>query len=95
MSSTIDDFNVISKLGNFTLWSLTLCLGEGSYSSVYHVVRKEDLANYALKKVNMGNLGEKEMQNAINEVRILASLKHPCVSSYKEAFVDEGSHSLW
>jgi NIMA (never in mitosis gene a)-related kinase 1/4/5 len=43
----------------------------------------------------MGSLGEKEMQNAINEVRIIASIKHPCVSSYKEAFTDESSHSLW
>lgn len=43
----------------------------------------------------MGTLGEKEKQNAINEVRILASIKHPCVSSYKEAFADESSHSLW
>ena len=66
-------------------------LGEGSYSSVYHVKRKEDGKDYALKKVNMGTLGDKEKQNAINEVRILASIKHPCVSSYKEAFVDEGS----
>lgn len=39
----------------------------------------------------MGNLGEKEKENAINEVRILASIKHPCVSSYKEAFIDEPS----
>ena len=72
-----------------------MVLGEGSYSSVYHVVRKEDLSNYALKKVNMFNLGEKEKDNAINEVRILASIKHPCVSSYKEAFIDESSQSLW
>ena len=44
---------------------------------------------YALKKVKFFNLGEKEKLNAINEVRILASVKHPCVSSYKEAFIDE------
>ncbi len=62
---------------------------------MYHVKRKEDGKDYALKKVNMGNLGDKEKQNAINEVRILASIKHPCVSSYKEAFVDEGSSALW
>jgi NIMA (never in mitosis gene a)-related kinase 1/4/5 len=75
--------------------SINSNVGEGSYSSVYHVRRKEDGLDYALKKVNMGSLGEKEKQNAINEVRILASIKHPCVSSYKEAFVDEGSQALW
>ena len=62
---------------------------------MYHVKRKEDGKDYALKKVNIGTLAEKEKQNAINEVRILASIKHPCVSSYKEAFVDEGSFALW
>ncbi len=35
-------------------------IGEGSYSSVYHVKRKEDGKDYALKKVNMGTLGDKE-----------------------------------
>ena len=58
---------------------------------MYHVQRKADGKDYALKKVNMGSLGDKEKINAINEVRILASIKHPCVSSYKEAFIDEGS----
>lgn len=39
--------------------------------------------DYALKKVKLGTLGEKEKINAINEVRILASIKHNCVISYK------------
>jgi serine/threonine protein kinase len=39
---------------------LTVSIGEGSYSSVYHVKRKEDGKDYALKKVNMGTLGDKE-----------------------------------
>jgi NIMA (never in mitosis gene a)-related kinase len=51
--------------------------------------------DYALKKVKLGSMSEKEKNNAINEVRLLASIKHPCVSSYKEAFIDESSQSLW
>jgi NIMA (never in mitosis gene a)-related kinase len=50
---------------------------------------------YALKKVNITNLSEKEQENALNEVRILASLKHKNVICYKEAFIDTGSSSLW
>jgi len=50
---------------------------------------------YALKKVKMLNLSEKEKENALNEVRILASISHPNVVSYKEAFIDESSSSLW
>jgi NIMA (never in mitosis gene a)-related kinase 1/4/5 len=43
----------------------------------------------------MENLNDKEKENAINEVRILASIKHPNVISYKEAFFDEPSSTLW
>ena len=50
-----------------------------------------DNKEYALKKVNMDSLNEKEKENSINEVRILASIKHPNIISYKEAFIDDAS----
>ena len=43
----------------------------------------------------MGGLSSKERENALNEIRILASIKHANVIGYKEAFVDEYSKSLW
>ena len=55
----------------------------------------EDNEVYALKKVKMLNLSDREKENALNEVRILASINHPNVISYKEAFIDEASSSLW
>ena len=42
----------------------------------------------------MGKLTEKEKSNALNEVRILASIDHPNVISYKEAFYEEKSSTL-
>jgi NIMA (never in mitosis gene a)-related kinase len=51
-----------------------LNIGEGAYSSVYHVRRHLDKEIYALKKVKMGKLSDKEKDNALNEVRILASI---------------------
>jgi NIMA (never in mitosis gene a)-related kinase len=51
----------------------------------------EDGEFYALKKVKLNHLSEKEKENAINEVRILASIKHKNVISYKEAFIDNAS----
>ncbi len=69
-------------------------LGEGSYSTVYKVKRKIDNQIYALKKVKLSNLNEKEKTNSLNEVRILASVKSKYVISYKEAFFDEKDSTL-
>jgi len=69
-------------------------LGEGSFSEVYRVKRKSDGTVYAMKKVKMGKLSGKEKENALNEVRILASVNHPNVIGYKEAFFEEGSNCL-
>ena len=72
-----------------------ILIGDGAYSNVFKVKRKEDDSIYALKKVKLQNLTAKEKDNAINEVRILASIKHPNVIQYKDAFIDESSKSLW
>jgi NIMA (never in mitosis gene a)-related kinase len=69
-------------------------LGEGAYSVVYKVRRLVDGNVYALKKVKLLNLSDKEKQNALNEVRILASVKSCYVVSYKEAFFDENESCL-
>lgn len=42
----------------------------------------------------MATLTEKERENALNEVRILASIDEPNVISYKEAFIDDPSSCL-
>ena len=43
----------------------------------------------------MMNFSDKEKYNALNEVRILASIRHPNVIMYKEAFLEEKTNSLW
>ena len=78
----MEDFQIISKLG------------EGAYSTVYKVMRILDRKIYALKKVKLLNLSDKEKENALNEVRILASVKSNYVVSYKEAFFDEKDRTL-
>jgi NIMA (never in mitosis gene a)-related kinase 1/4/5 len=74
---------------------LAWVIGEGSYSSVFQVKRLSDGEHYALKKVKMDELSEKEKTNALNEVRILASIRHPNIIQYREAFIDESSSTLW
>ena len=73
----MEGFHIINKIG------------EGAYSTVLKVTRAEDGNTYALKKVKLLKLNEKEKLNALNEVRILASVKSNFVISYKEAFFDE------
>ena len=78
----MDGFEILEKLG------------DGAYSVVYKVRRKEDSKIYALKKVTLNNLSQKEKENSLNEVRILASVKSTFVIAYKEAFIDESDQSL-
>ena len=42
-----------------------------------------------MKKVKLFDLKEKEKNNALNEVRILASFDDPNIISYKDAFIEE------
>lgn len=45
-------------------------------------------------QVKLGKLNEKEKENALNEVRILASIEHPNIVGYKEAFFEESTQTL-
>jgi NIMA (never in mitosis gene a)-related kinase len=78
----MDGFQILSKIG------------EGSYSTVLKVKRIKDGNIYALKRVKVRKLSDKEKENALNEIRILASVKDKHVISYKEAFFDEKDSSL-
>ena len=80
------------SLSNFTPLSK---LGEGSFSTVVKVRRKKDGKVYAMKQVPVTQLPEKDRESAVNEVRLLASIRHPNIISYKEAFIDEPSKVLW
>jgi NIMA (never in mitosis gene a)-related kinase len=44
--------------------------------------------------VKLAKLSEKEKDNAINEVRILASVQNLNVAGYKEAFMEQGTGTL-
>ena len=69
-------------------------IGKGAYSKVLKVTRRSDGQTYALKKVFMKGLSAKEKENALNEVRILASLESPYIIKYKEAFIEDNPSTL-
>ena len=78
----MDDFEIISKIG------------QGSFSSVFKVKRLIDNNIYALKKVNLNNLDEKQKNYALNEIRILASIKSNYIIKYKQSFFDNTDNTL-
>jgi NIMA (never in mitosis gene a)-related kinase 1/4/5 len=82
-NTTLEHFDIIKKIG------------DGSYSKVFQAKRIADNKLYALKIVRILQMNEKDRTNAINEVRILASIYHPNIISYKEAFFDKITSSLW
>ena len=68
--------------------------GKGAFSSVHLVIRKHDNLEYAMKRVKVSQLNEKEKENALNEIQILSSINHPNIIAYKEAFYDYESNTL-
>ena len=78
----MENFEIISKLGS------------GGFSKVYKVKRKIDNQIYALKKVQILNLSEKQKLSSLNEIRVLASIKNKYIINYKEAFLDEKDCTL-
>ena len=79
------------SLNNFILGKN---LGKGAFGNVCLVTRKEDKKVYAMKSINIGKLDNKEIEAGLNEIRILASLSHPNIIGYKEAFYDNNTRTL-
>jgi NIMA (never in mitosis gene a)-related kinase len=66
-------------------------LGKGSYGTVYKVQRLEDGGIYAMKETDLSRMGAKERQDAVNEIRVLGSMKHPNVVRHHETFLSGSS----
>ena len=69
-------------------------LGKGSFGRVSLVRKKMDKQIYALKQVNLINSPKNEIEAALNEIRLLASLNHPNIIGYKDSFYDNPSNTL-
>lgn len=59
------------------------------------MTHKQDGKKYALKALQLKETTtDREKNNALEEVRYLASIQHPNVIAYKAAFIDEATSSL-
>ena len=82
----------LSQLSDFEIMER---LGDGTYSCVYKAKRITTGEIWWIKKVKMYNLTDKERQNALNEVRILSSIKSKSIIACKEAFLESDLRYLW
>eukprot|EP00439_Symbiodinium_sp_Y106_P022455 s3659_g2.t1 len=64
-------------------------IGSGSYGKAVLVQDKESKL-YVMKIIDMSRMDPKQRKDAINEVRVLSSLKHPYIVSYRESYMSEG-----
>ena len=63
-------------------------LGKGSYGSVFRVKKLDNSKVYALKETNVRKMSQEERADAVNEIRLLASVQHQHIITYHEAFID-------
>ena len=82
------------SLSSLTDFEIGKTLGKGSFGMVCLVKRKFDGKTYAMKRIKIVQLSEKDKENALNEIRILASLSHKNIIGYKDAFFDQKSKTL-
>jgi NIMA (never in mitosis gene a)-related kinase len=62
-------------------------IGSGSFGKAI-LVKDPENRQYVLKAIDISRMDSKERRDAVNEVRVLSSLKHPYVVSYRESFLD-------
>lgn len=64
-------------------------IGQGSYGRCTLVQDREGKL-YVMKTIDISRMDGKQRKDAINEVKVLSSLKHPYIVSYRESFTEGG-----
>jgi len=71
-------------------------LGSGSYGVVFKAIRQGRNncpdETVVVKKISLGGLSEREQADALNEVKVMASLDHPNVVRYFDSFIGSETH---
>ena len=64
-------------------------LGKGSYGRVYKAKRISDGQSYAVKVINLRQLNHREIEDSVNEIRLMASFTSPYIITFYQAFCDD------
>jgi len=71
------------------LAALTANISWLAFYACPQVMRISDNKIYALKRVNIESMSQKEVEDTLNEIRFLASFKHPRLVRFYETFLGE------
>lgn len=99
--SKIDDFDVISRLGSGsfgTVYKGTMVVSTHlivlQLILMCTVLRHQDQGTYVMKTVRIAELSEKEQWEAINEVKLLASMDSLYVVRYYDSFISKDNLAI-
>ncbi|CUV07363.1 unnamed protein product [Cryptosporidium hominis] len=65
-------------------------VGSGSYGKAILVKDIYKGRDYVMKITNISKLSSNERKDAINEVKLLSSIRHPYIVCFRESFVEDG-----
>lgn len=68
-------------------------IGKGSYG-LCSLVQDREGKLYVMKTIDISRMDGKQRRDAINEVKVLSSLKHPYIVSYRESFTEGGALAI-
>ncbi|KAF7456471.1 serine/threonine-protein kinase Nek1-like [Cryptosporidium felis] len=86
-NSNLAKFKVGERIGKYLKVKE---VGSGSYGKAVLVKDIYKGRDYVMKIINISKLSVNERRDAINEVRLLSSIRHPYIVCFKESFVDNG-----
>ena len=70
-------------------------IGKGSFGRVYRCIRVSDGQEYAMKEVAIKAMSQREREDAVNEVRILASVNHAMVIRFYPLPAHTHTHDIF
>ena len=69
-------------------------LGKGGFGSVYKVINKNDNKIYAIKRLSIKGLNQKDLEYIKNEANILSNIENENIVKYYESFYEDDSFNI-